>query len=73
MVLKKEERLGEGIPFKFSLWGRNEKVLSLPPAVNPEKTSKEEGASGSQQVRGQDPNTHCPYEVQGTLTAMTAG
>ena len=45
----------------------------MPLTVNPENTSKEDGASGSQQVRGPDPNTHCLYEVQDTLTATTAG
>lgn len=52
---------------------REEKEFLIPPTVNPEKTFKEKGASGSQQIGRQDPNTHRPHEVQGIPTATTAG
>lgn len=68
---RKRRDWGGGIPFKFRLWHRGEKAFPLPLTVNQRGSPRRRGAS--EQVRGQDPDTRCPYEVQGTLTAMTSG
>lgn len=71
MVPKKEERLGRGNPIQIQAVAQRGEGVSIALNCEPERISKERGAS--EQVRGQDPDTCCPHEVQGILTAMTSG